>query len=73
MTATWTYYAEGTPPGRWLLWLDGDVIGMAIPGPPWRTYYRECPGGSMLPGTRCDDEQAAKPTVESACASRGVL
>ena len=79
MKATWTYYAEGTPPGRWLLWLDGDVIGMAIPmaNGMWATYHVS-PGGPvgdrvMQKGARCDDIEAAKLTVESACASRGVL
>lgn len=73
MIPTWAYYPDGTPPGRWLLWLGGDVVGMALPGPMWATWYIECPGGSMVKGTRGDDIEAAKLTVESALQSRGVL
>jgi len=72
---TWNHYKDGFPPGRWLLWHAGNVVGMLLPleGDRWATYYLEAPGGRMVHGTKADDLLAGKATVEAAVRSRGVV
>lgn len=70
MIPTWRSYPEGCPPGRALLWLAGNVIGMVCPG--WTTYTIT-PNGSMERGPTVETEDEAREVVVARLVAMGAL